>query len=68
MTYYALIVNDIVERVIVSSSDNLPLGEWIECRIDGSIRGCYPGPGFLYNRTPDEFQSNETPSVDPVDP
>lgn len=68
MTYYALIVNDIVERVIVSSIDNLPPSEWIECCIDGSIRGCYPGPGFLYNRTLDEFQSNETPSVDHVDP
>lgn len=68
MTYYALIVNDIVERVIVSSSENLPPGEWIECAIDGSIRGCYPGPGFLYNRTLDKFESNETPSVDPVDP
>jgi len=68
MTYYALIVNDIVERVVVSSIDNLPPGEWIECSIDGTMRGCYPGPGFSYNRTLDEFQSNETPSVDPVDP
>ena len=52
--YAAEIINDTVARVVVTTTlawvnDNLG-GEWIECKMDGSIRGCYPGPGYMYDR------------------
>jgi hypothetical protein len=60
MTKYAAeIVNDVVVRVLVTPTvefvqDNIG-GEWVECKLDGSIRGCYPGPGYSYDRTNDVF-------------
>jgi hypothetical protein len=59
MKYAAQIVNDLVVQVVVTPTlawvrDNLG-GEWIECKIDGSIRGCYPGPGYTYDRANDVF-------------
>ena len=24
-------------------------GEWVQCSYNGSMRGCYPGPGFLWD-------------------
>lgn len=57
--FAAEIVNDLVTRVLVTPTlawvrDNLG-GEWIECKKDGSIRGCYPGPGYTYDRVNDVF-------------
>lgn len=59
MIYAAQIISDIVVQVIVTESiewvrDNLG-GEWIECKPDGSIRGCYPGLGYAYDRANDVF-------------
>lgn len=59
MIYAAQIISDTVVQVIVTESiewvrDNLG-GEWIECKPDGSIRGCYPGPGYAYDRANDVF-------------
>ena len=59
MIYAAQIISDTVVQVIVTQSiewvrDNLG-GEWIECKPDGSIRGCYPGPGYAYDRAGDVF-------------
>ena len=55
MGYYAKVEDDIVTQVIVS--DNTPeiSGEWIETRKDGSIRGCYAGIDFHYDRVKDIF-------------
>ena len=44
--------------------DNLG-GEWIECKTDGSIRGCYPGPGYTYDRLNDVFVPPPAPPEDP---
>jgi hypothetical protein len=57
--YAAQIVNDVVTQVLVTPTlswvrDNIG-GEWVECKQDGSIRGCFPGPGYLYDRTNDVF-------------
>jgi hypothetical protein len=57
--YAAEIVNDTVVRVVVTPTlawvrDTLG-GEWIECKLDGSIRGFYPGPEYTYDRTNDLF-------------
>jgi len=65
----AEIVNDTVTRVLVTPTlawvrDNLG-GEWLECKIDGSIRGCYPGPGYAYDRVNDLFVPPPAPPEDP---
>ena len=57
--YAAEIINDMVAQVVVTPTlawvrDNLG-GEWVECKIDGSIRGFYPGPGYTYDRVNDVF-------------
>jgi len=67
--YAAEIMNDTVERVLVTPTlawvrDNLG-GEWLECKIDGSIRGCYPGPGYTYDRVNDVFVPPPAPPEDP---
>jgi hypothetical protein len=60
MTIYAAqIIDDKVSIVLVTQSlswvrDNIG-GEWIECDMEGSIRGCYPGIGYLYDRVNDVF-------------
>jgi hypothetical protein len=59
MTYAAQIVEGVVVQVVCVPNlqwvrDNLT-GEWIECKRDGSIRGCYPGPGYAYDRENDVF-------------
>ncbi len=55
----AQIVDDVVAQVLVTQTlawvrDNIG-GEWVECKPDGSIRGCFPGPGYAYDRTADVF-------------
>jgi hypothetical protein len=57
--YAAQIENDVVVQVLVTPSlawvrDNLG-GEWIECKPDGSIRGMYPAPRYIYDRANDVF-------------
>jgi hypothetical protein len=57
--YAAQIENNVVVQVLVTPSlawvrDNLG-GEWIECKPDGSIRGMYPAPGYIYDRANDVF-------------
>jgi hypothetical protein len=57
--YAAQVVDDVVIQVIVTPTlswvrENIG-GEWIECKVDGSIRSCYPGPGFSYDRANDVF-------------
>jgi len=57
--YAARIIDNVVGEVLVIPSmdwvrENLG-GEWIECKPDGSIRGCYPGPGYAYDRANDVF-------------
>ena len=59
MKYAAEIIDDMVARVLVTPTlawvrDNFG-GEWIECKMDGSIRGCYPGLGYSYDRVNDVF-------------
>ena len=65
----AEITNDTVERVVVTPTlawvrDSLG-GEWIECKMDGTIRGCYPGPGYSYDRVNDLFVPPPAPPEDP---
>jgi hypothetical protein len=69
MKYAAEIIDDMVSRVLVTPNlawvrDNLG-GEWLECKTDGSIRGCYPGSGYTYDRVNDVFVPPPTPPEDP---
>jgi hypothetical protein len=68
--YAAEIIDDMVAQVVVTPTlawvrDNLG-GEWVECKEDGSIRGCYPGPGYTYDRVNDVFvPPPEEPTPEP---
>jgi len=70
MKYAAEIIEDMVSRVLVTPTlawvrDNLG-GEWFECKTDGSIRGCYPGPGYTFDRVNDIFvPPPEEPTPEP---
>ena len=61
MANFAKIINGIVERVIVAEPeffDNFiddSAGNWIETKMDGSIRKNYAGIGFSYDATRDAF-------------
>jgi hypothetical protein len=59
MIYTAEIVNGLVVRVlVVDTVEWAPTvlgGTWVECKMDGSIRGCYPAPGYLYDPVLDVF-------------
>lgn len=59
MKYAAEILNGIVTRVLVVESVGWATstlgGEWRECKTDGSIRGCYPAPGYSYDAVLDVF-------------
>lgn len=61
MSYYAKVVNGIVTQVIVAEAsffdtfkDPTP-GEWLETRMDGSLRKNYAGPGYSYDAQRDAF-------------
>lgn len=66
MKYAAEIVDGLVVRVLVVDSlawASITLGgEWIECKADGSIRGCFPSPGYSYDEGTDVF----LPPVEPA--
>lgn len=69
--YAAQIVDETVVQVLVTPTlawvrDNIG-GEWIECKPDGSVRGCYPGPGYAYDRTNDVFVA-PLPPENPAQP
>lgn len=34
-------------------------GRWLQCSFSGSIRGRFPGPGFVYDPELDEFNPPE---------
>ncbi len=61
MGIYAKVKNGIVEKVIVAESDFFDsfvddsAGQWLETKIDGSIRKNYAGIGFSYDSTRDAF-------------
>jgi len=40
-------------------------GTWLQCSWSGSFRGAYPGAGWIYNPTLDEFLPPEEPPIDP---
>ena len=66
--YAAEIIDNTVVRVVVTPTivwcqENLG-GEWVECKIDGSIRGCYPGLGYTYDRVNDVFVPPLAPPED----
>jgi len=59
--YWAKVSNRVVEQVIVAEEsffetfvDN-SVGQWIETKIDGSIRKNYAGIGFTYDAVRDAF-------------
>ena len=61
MSYFAKLENSIVTKVIVAEVeffetfvDDTP-GQWIETKMDGSIRKNYAGIGFTYDATRDAF-------------
>ena len=61
MSYFAKLENSIVTKVIVAEVeffetfvDDIP-GQWIETKMDGSIRKNYAGIGFTYDATRDAF-------------
>lgn len=61
MAIYAKVSNSLVEQVIVAEPeffnsfvDDSP-GEWIETKMDGSLRKHYAGIGYTYNQTLDAF-------------
>jgi len=61
MTYYAKIENNLVTRVIVAEAEFFDTfvddsaGQWLETKMDGSIRKNYAGIGFSYDATRDAF-------------
>jgi hypothetical protein len=60
--YFAEIKNDKVISVIVSTQKIINenyFGEWIETKIDNSIRKQYAGIGMSYNRIKDKFISKK---------
>lgn len=74
MAYFAQLDDDnIVQQVIVVSDTDAPTeaagqafiasmnlsGVWVECWIDGSQRGAYPGPGWTYDADTDTFIAPE---------
>jgi hypothetical protein len=61
MSYFAKLENNIVTKVIVAEVeffqtfvDDTP-GQWLETKMDGSIRKNYAGIGFTYDKTRDAF-------------
>lgn len=36
-------------------------GNWLQCSYSGSFRGAYPGPGWTYDASLDEFIAPPTP-------
>ncbi len=61
MSHFAKVENNIVTRVIVADEEFFDTfvddnaGEWIETKMDGSIRKNYAGLGFSYDATKDSF-------------
>ena len=61
MSYYAKIKDNIVTEVIVADADFFDTfvddtpGQWLETKMDGSIRKNYAGIGFSYDATRDAF-------------
>ena len=61
MAYYAKIKNSIVTKVIVAEADFFDTfvddsaGQWLETKIDGSLRKNHAGIGFTYDLTRDAF-------------
>ncbi len=61
MRYFAKIENNIVTKVIVADPDFFDTfvddtaGQWLETKMDGSIRKNYAGIGFSYDSTKDAF-------------
>jgi len=61
MSYFAKIENSIVIKVIVAEAEFFDTfvddsaGEWIETKMDGSIRKNYAGVGFSYDAVKDAF-------------
>lgn len=40
-------------------------GTWLQCSYSGAFRGAYPGSGWTYDFTADEFREPPLPPVDP---
>jgi hypothetical protein len=61
MAYFAKVNNGIVEKVIVAEESFFDTfvddsaGQWLETKMDGSIRKNYAGIGFTYDKTRDAF-------------
>ena len=61
MRYFAKIENNIVTKIIVADPDFFDTfvddtaGQWLETKMDGSIRKNYAGIGFSYDSTKDAF-------------
>ena len=61
MSYYAKIENNIVTKVIVAEADFFDTfvddtpGQWLETKMEGSIRKNYAGIGFSYDATRNAF-------------
>ena len=59
--YWAKVNNGIVEKVIVAEESFFDTfvddsaGQWLETKMDGSIRKNYAGIGFSYDSTMDAF-------------
>lgn len=59
--YWAKVNNGIVEKVIVAEESFFDTfvddsaGQWLETKMDGSIRKNYAGIGFSYDSTRDAF-------------
>jgi hypothetical protein len=61
MSYYAKIKDNIVTEVIVADADFFDTfiddtpGQWLETKMDGSIRKNYAGVGYTYDATRNAF-------------
>lgn len=62
MTYFAEIKNGKVVRVIVATQEVIDrnyTGEWVETKMDNSIRKQYAGIGMSYNQGKNKFISKQ---------
>ena len=61
MANFAKIINGIVEKVIVAEESFFETfvddsaGQWLETKMDGSIRKNYAGIGYTYDKSRDAF-------------
>jgi len=61
MSHFAKVENGIVTKVVVATQEEInserhgDAFNWVQCSYNGNFRGCYPIPGFTYDKLKDIF-------------